>query len=664
MIALPSDPLPYARYILRHMMKDLPPFAGAVRAVSETEFPIEGDDWYWADDNAKVLELLGLPAIWRDSPEEVGHILRFVRALCDGPFIFRRIAAQRLELIQQGEGTAAILHGLLNVGADLQAGSVALGMRFHDGRTARNVELTGNYVRFIHRGRTLTLDVETAITSHAIDAEDGLIRLIWRAELDFATSAFARRRQRLGALTYTVTIRANTVFVDIEAALDIDPSADVSDVILTFGFDNLSTNDNNVRYEDLRATFPAAEPMTVTGRRKDSIDVAVGGADYWSVAQKSHMSGFALAVHSLPHAGSPIHTIRARYNDQEQLHWVVAEHRFEGPCSGRLVAGERKVITSGGFYDDAPRYAETLARYSANLRPEDAPIDFSISYDYGAEVKAFARCYRTLCGPNPPAAPEGLREDLHEVIRGFHEAYQTYFVLPARTNAAAIFSRSIAFMAFAYADMLVATNDDLYRAALREACEIILTFERQNEAVHGEPQSGFLMGQENDSLPYPDCHSTCLLALVRGTELLGEESWLPSIDLGLASYCIDTIGLFFLGMQKQDIVGVDYKLPDGSRRTLDMFWNFSTGLTLRLFNALRATTHPGLRAVWAKHEPRLSVLEMLMHDRVGKSLRDRDGSIEIRTSMLSMETNSETQPWVALALIGDAAQDGGEPEGT
>jgi hypothetical protein len=193
---------------------------------------------------------------------------------------------------------------------------------------------------------------------------------------------------------------------------------------------------------------------------------------------------------------------------------------------------------------------------------------------------------------------------------------------------------------------------------LREACDIIATFERQNEAVDGSIQSGFLMGQEHDSLPYADCHSSCLLALVKSTVSLDDPTWLPSIDSGLAAFRVDTVALFFLGSQKQDIVGVDYKLVDGSRRTMDMFWNFNAGLALRLFNALRATEHAGLREIWGRHAARIDMLELLIRHRILKSLRYRDGAVEILSSMLSAETNSETQPWVALALV--AAEVGAE----
>ncbi|HEY5048395.1 MAG TPA: hypothetical protein VII49_10270 [Rhizomicrobium sp.] len=645
-----SDPKPYAEFILQHMLKLAPPFPGVKRAVSETELPLEGDIWFWADDNAKVLELLGHPSIWRERPQEVREILEFIWAMCDGPFIFRRIAVPRLVTVTHEGGKAEFLHSIMNVGCDLQRGIVTLGMRFHDGRTARNVQMTGNYIRFCYRNRVHTIDIEEHIQHWAIDESNGSLRLIWKAEIKFGTWS----NRRLGELTYITTIRSGSMFVDVEAALEIDPSIEVSDVVLTFAYDALSTNDNNVRYEDIRVAFDTALPTLITAGKSRKIELEAAGAVYWCVAQRSHMSGFALAIHSLPRVGSPIDAIRATTQKSGQLHWLVSEHRFAGSWrGGRLLAAERKIITAGGFYDETAKYKTILAYHNQRSESGIAPIDLSISYDYGAEVKAFARCFRSLSGENPPVQDAALRNELRGRVDHFHQVYQSHFILPYRKNASAIFSRSISFMAFAYADMLIATGDPLYGTALREACEIVSTFERQNEAVDGSIQSGFLMGQESDSLPYPDCHSSCLLALARGTALLDESGWLTSIDRGLAAYRLDTVRIFFLGYQKQDVVGIDYRLPDGYRRTLDMFWNFNGGLTLRLFNALRSTRHSGLREIWERHSARLDAFDLLIRYRMKRSLRDRGGAIEILSSVLSAETNSETQPWVALALIGD-----------
>ena len=86
---------------------------------------------------------------------------------------------------------------------------------------------------------------------------------------------------------------------------------------------------------------------------------------------------------------------------------------------------------------------------------------------------------------------------------------------------------------------------------------------------------------------------------------------------------------------------------------MEMYWNYKSGLCLRFLNFVKSAGHDGLRLIWAKHEERVSTLEMLIQLRLKKSLRYHEEGIEILTSVLSSETNSETQPWAALGLCGD-----------
>ncbi len=641
----------FAAFIRNHLLRALPALGPSSRAVTETEYPAEGDDWFWTDDNAKVLELLSRPEVWREAPADVADIVRFVIGMCDGPFIFRRLAGSRLQQVSRDGGVAQFVHSLMDIGCNLAQGAVTLGMRFHDGRTARNVVLTGNYVSFCYRGRAFSVDVEDAIVAHEIVHEGEHLTLSWTSELHFKPHWYAPAR-RLGRLVHTVAVRANSMFVDLDATLDIDPAIAVGDVVLTFGYDNLSHSDNNVRYETIRASFSDAPMQKRTAGAQGNLHVPAADARYWSIAQTSQISGFALAVHALPRPGSPLHSINASCKDKGQLHWLVSEYRFAGPQSGRVSAGERKAITAGGFYDLADAYADTLVGLAARADAGGPAIDPSISYDYGAEVFAFTRCYCSLMGDNPPVDDPALRAELRDRIDHFVDVYAAHFIVPFRAGGSAIFSRSIAFMALAYADMVEVTGEARYADALRDACDIILSFERVNTDIAGRAQSAFAMGREADSRPYVDCHSACLLALARATNVLGEDSWLVSIDRSLAAYRVDTQAISFnFAEHKQDLVCVDYLAADGVRHAMPAFWNYHIGITLRMLNEVRASARHGLQTVWARHRDRFVVLEWLLRRRVEECLRSRDGTTEIRTSVLSSETNSETQPWVAIALL-------------
>ena len=647
----------FAKFTINNLLKPYPDSNFARRAIVETEKPIEGDTWFWADDNAKVLELLSNPQIWRAYPVEVNEIINFLLAMFEGPLIFRRAGARRLVPASAAANCTAFTHSLMNISADPGKGVVTLGMRFHDDRTSRNAILTGNYLRFTFQGRCHTIDVEEGIFNSGTEFANGSVCFWWSSKIEVADVGHKQRTTRVGTVKYSCIIKDSSMFVDLKAELDIAPGFEISDVVLTFGLDDLSHNNNNIRYEAISVVVPGHQTKILEANAKARFEVDAPGCSYWSVFQRSQMAGFAVAIHSLPIGECPISLLRVNcQEDDAKFHWIVSEYEFPGPQRGRLIAQERKLITSGGFYSAAETYAEILTRQSRLADERTCPIDFSVSYDYGAEVHSLARCFRTLSSENlsaHSAADEALKTRLKDAVSSLFQVYEDHFLRSARDRDSEIFSRSLSFVALAYAEMFEATGERRYSEALRNSCELICRFEKQNAAVDGAVQSGFVMGTQHDALPYVDCHAACLLTLTRATEILDEKAWLASIDRGLAAFCIDTVLINFCGRKKQDVVGVDFLDHEGQRHTLETFWNFKSGLCLRLFNALRKTKHQGLRAVWAKHTERLSVLEMLMRDRITRSLRERETGTEILTSMLSAETNSETQPWVALGLCGE-----------
>ena len=141
-------------------------------AIAETAQPISGDSWFWTDDNAKVLEFLSRPELWQRFPHETNEILRFVRAMCHGPLIFRRVSPPRLEPTEKKGALSGHRHSLMDVKYDLSRGEVFAGLRFHDERNRDNLLMTGNYVEFTYHRRRFKLQVEPAISD--VDArQDG-----------------------------------------------------------------------------------------------------------------------------------------------------------------------------------------------------------------------------------------------------------------------------------------------------------------------------------------------------------------------------------------------------------------------------------------------------------------------------------------------------------
>ena len=150
---IPTEALPAAEFLIRHLYRSIDVADGTrFSAIAESENPGE-DNWFWNDDNAKSLEFLSRPEVWRHFPAEVAEVIRFVRSMSNGPYIFRRISGPRLESAGKKGTVSSYLHSLMRLKCDLERGAIAAGVRFHDERTHDNLWLTGNRIEFTRRRR-------------------------------------------------------------------------------------------------------------------------------------------------------------------------------------------------------------------------------------------------------------------------------------------------------------------------------------------------------------------------------------------------------------------------------------------------------------------------------------------------------------------------------
>ena len=291
MSALPTDTLPAAEFLVRHMYRTVELGANQTHfAIAETAMPISGDSWFWSDDNAKVLEFLSRPELWRRFPTETAEILRFVRAMCHGPLIFRRVSPPRLEPIEKQDSRSRYRHSLMNVEYDLSRGSVAAGLRFHDERNSENLLLGGNRVEFTHLRRHYRLDVEPAISDVAARQDGYRLLLCHSGDLHFKSRG---RLVRLGRITYAYSIDARSMFIDVEVTLEIAAGIQVTDVVLTIGHRQPSGIYYRTIDTDIGQTKPLFRAGILGWRRRD-----VEGASYYVIRQ-SHISGDSWGIHSI-----------------------------------------------------------------------------------------------------------------------------------------------------------------------------------------------------------------------------------------------------------------------------------------------------------------------------------------------------------------------------
>ena len=641
----PTNTLPAAKFLVAHMYRPVELGNGASHfAIAETALPIAGDSWFWTDDNAKVLEFLSRPELWRRFPRQTTEILRFVRAMCRGPLIFRRVSPPRLDPTEKQGALSGYRHSLLGIKYDLSRGEVFASLRFHDERNRDNLLMTGNYVEFTYHRRRFKLGVEPAISDVDAKQHGHALRLRHSGDLHFEAR---RRRLRLGRIAYAYTIDARSMLIDVEVTLEIEPGVQVSDVVLTIGHDQLG----RMRYRTIATDVtPAATPRHrawIPGRRM----LNAAGASYYLIRQP-YISGDSFAVHSMPRDPARFTGIEAVVQRWGRLRLAVARYSFPGSqCGAHLAVGERKLLTGGGFYDRIADYAALMRSEALTVSDQQAVRDLSISYDYGSKINAFAKCF-AVCKAGEVNTDAVDLDDLRSLFDLYLNYYYELFVNIRESQRNLIFSRDLSFVILGVVTMYRATNAVEYLQGLARLCNVLLEFEVPSHNIRGDPASGFLMRMTSPRVAYVDCHSAALLALTQAARYLDDPRLVAAIERGLASFGVET-GTATAGHQYEiDTLSTSMVDRRGIRRTENAFWNFKAGMTLRFFAALRNSPNPSLQPIVARHSERMDLFETILRRQIEGSITQTEESVEIRTAVSAGETNSETQPWVMLGLFG------------
>jgi hypothetical protein len=168
--------------------------------VAETEIPFTGDNWFWADDNAKALELLTLPALWPGCAEPARD-----------EFPLPRLALPRalhLPPHQPPADAPPAKHGgwggprprLPVDRSRFSRGAVTVGMRFHDGRDTRSLRIAGHRLRFRAGGAVQEVDLAGCLQGGEAREEEGGLTVLLHGEVTWRSWG---RPRRLGQLTLT-----------------------------------------------------------------------------------------------------------------------------------------------------------------------------------------------------------------------------------------------------------------------------------------------------------------------------------------------------------------------------------------------------------------------------------------------------------------------------
>jgi len=554
-----------------------------------------------------------------------------------------RLEAIPGEIEHRGFRLSGYIHSLMQLKYNLKLGAVIAGVRFHDERSVDNLILTGNRVEFTYRGRHYRVPIEVNIADGAATQDGDRLLIRHSGELHFKPK---RHPVRLGRFNYAYGFDARSSVIMAEATLDLDPSLEVSDVVLTVGHDYLDYND----FTHIAAYPEGTEPL-LAGKGAGDHVLPLAGASYYSIRQPD-TSGDANAIHTIPEEGAPLVALDVTLRPDRKIGRALALYRFSGQQRGaQLRVREYKMLTAGGFYDRLGDYANFVREAVAARETQTVAYDFSISYDYGVVLNAFGKCYAS-CRSGVLAVAPNLSDNLRHLFDRYLDIYFELYLDRHRQQPNTIFSRELSFVMLGLATMYRATRQDSYRDHLRQLCGILLEFEMRFEDLDGGSASGFLMRLNSPRAAYVDCHSAALLALTQTAKLIEDPRLAPAIERGLASYCLETCQVVAGQPFKVDTIATSMVDEHGARRTADAYWNFKVGMTLRFFRALKAAEQPQLRAIAERHRDRMALMEMIMRDQLRRSTSEHDDGVEFRCSVHAAETNSETQPWVMLGLLG------------
>ena len=648
-----------AAYIRAHLVKTVSLASGeTITALSETALRFNDSSWFWTDDNAKAAELLCEPGLYDQEPIAANAAIDFVVRMSEGDSINRRCGVPELRMVSVDPANFRIETAFIIIEGDLTRGIVRHALRFNDNRTVTAAQHGPAPLSFRHGWRPHRFDPASITTAWDITATAETATLTHTSALYRPTLHPTLRvggpAIPLGELRYTYTVSAFRAAIALTVRLIPSPGTVLDHVVLGTALERLEQT-RDIRYQTI-ATWRRGADHFVRNIHGRNNTVHQDAADYAVVLQEGASPGFSYAIHSLLPDGEKLLRITAREHKRGRLHRVRHAYRLGRVEASGATITEHRMVTGGGYYDALGPYAAMLRAGNDTPGCIQSSADPSMSYDIGAELNAIAVHILFARRGRYAIAPEGARLELLTAWYDRHVQRYFDFIRPGTADELSrVFTRGIAFVVLSLDCMLRATNDSRYRALLATGVRLILGTQRRHL---GEAHPNTTFGDPwSEHHPFLDNHAACILALVRAA-WHGDPS---GVIVGTVHEAIRAIRLHtgtidvggghlvaYDGLAVLSALGRD---PADRRLHVDTgFWNYKLGVTLRALHATLAAADAGILAITPEQRLQTTLRVELARHQLVASFRPHGSQLEILTSRLAGETNSETQPWVALGL--------------
>ena len=621
---LNADTRRYAPLIVKALYRDN--VAGTpLSALAETEKPIDGDMWFWTDDNAKALEALTLPPIFPDYATQVGQMVKFIIANSPPPFVFRRRAEDRTLLKSDNVEDFRLATGLMNFHGNLRQADVRQGYRFHDFRNLDAVKFSADYVRFTLKGTTYTTDAKQTASAEIRRLPNG-VTFVHTTPLKAAAAT-------VGSVSYAYTVERSKSYVSLVVTVSSAPGVTLQDVEATTSLDQLDGL-SNVRYSNFFAFRDGAPPVSSPAAAKQPRTLVDGPVKWWAITQGGNL-GDAQSVSTLLNSPERLRAIVSTDEQNGAFRHIHARYDL-GTVSPEhaMTLSEKKMLLAGGLYNNMSAYDGVFSRL------DDFPgLDFSISYDIGAEINGVASAYLAdmqRLAKQPNLAPVAFMPQTRAWFDAIADAYAANFLVKVGNDYPYIFSRGLSFVALALDTMYSATKDSRYVDQMRRVADVLLTFRVRKGPLVNSFDCDHHIGC------FLDCQAAAMVALSRVAMVTNDPRYAEAAQKGLSPIQIDP---------DADTGHDVYVIPRTNTKEGDgYYWIFKGGLLLRSLESLTVLNERNLIHLSATDWQTIRELRRRTLDYVARTIHRRGDFGEIFTCHKATETNSETQAWALLGM--------------
>jgi hypothetical protein len=624
-----------SRFIQRRLVKQV---GGSDHiALSETEHSFNNTDWFWVDDSAKAAELLCVPRLRMQDPAMTDRLIDFIVDMSKGPFIHRRVGPPALTIEQDDPANFKLNNPFNILYGNLTTGKIFVAIRYNDGRTRPLTCLTSNVVSARWRGEVHSCIVERNIVSHDIALSQDKAVLSYTSRLTAGDGSATV----LAMVTYSYTLHSDRTDIGVEVKFVPERNRLLSDVKLTTTFGELGHHGSIDRARILgvdgeqEILSPAPGHMKLT--RKPF--------KYMNLDESRTMYGFATGVHAV--LQNPERLIEVAANSNGNGHFGEISNLYRQKWATRWTPvriSEIRMVTGGGFYE----YPEYYRHLMVDKPPiPGASIDPSMSYDLGAELNSVAAYLLFSRAGEYEVQPPSL-ERLAALKTWFDRHLDIYFAhvpLDDPTKYQTIFVRGLTFTVLALDTAHRAYSEEVYSERILKCAKALLAIQFQ---VSGAEDDAAVFN--SDVHPELDCHTTAMLALVRALRHGADPAAVAiGIGRGLRAIRIATMPDGAPGQGK--LLHPTLQMQQRADGPVDSgYWTFKLGVSLRAFHAIRAAVADGRLHLDEDTLAYLARLEHTARSAITHAMVVQHDEIEVLTSANSGETNSETQPWVALGL--------------